>query len=322
MIEWLKAMNTGLSQHYLKKLRPEVIALWYQFGSGFAWTRDQVDACLAEHGPDLRPPVLTTPWQRQRSLPALADAFPRGDWEACKRAMKEEMAAEAAASEQQAGPEPTQPPPVSGQTGTAPAAAGRPAKKEEEEGLAQNAPAGNMGDLPTVAPRPSMELPAWAMPRSTPRLTLDQIIDRMGPTPAYVPPSDSSYMPPSARPRTSHLTPVDQQPNSLPDKVAAEDMVVADVEALQYELYTEELAKMEDSDEWSTEDESMTSPKSLALVESLQREADWERLEEEFLHRVSSGIGTSAHGARSYRLGRGNRSPRRGQDDRSRSPRR
>lgn len=102
MLMWMKAMNTGLPEHILTTLRPAVMDLWQQYGSGFAWTRVQVEATLAVAGPDLRPPVLTTPWQRQGPLPALAVTFPRSDWSrASRRAIDEDVAAGAAATEQQ-----------------------------------------------------------------------------------------------------------------------------------------------------------------------------------------------------------------------------
>lgn len=94
---------------------------------------------------------------------------------------------------------------------------------------------------------------------------------------------------------------------------------MADIETLQHQLYIEDLAKMDNP--YGNDDESVVAlEESLALAEPLQREADWERLEQEFLHRFSSGSGTSAHDARSRRPDRGNGSPRRGQDGRSRSP--
>lgn len=225
IMDWMKAMNTGLPEHLLKKLRPEVIALWYRYGSAFAWTREQVEACLRIRGADLRSPVSTTPWQRQQSLPALADAFPRADSGTCARAIEDKMAVEAAASERQAGPEITRPPPGFGQTGAAPAAAEEWGKKREKEGakkdggLAQNAPAG-VGHLPPATPLPRPELPGFVF-RSTPRLGLEQRQAMEPSAPPYVPPpSGSVYVRPGAstRPGDSALAPANQQPSSLLDR--------------------------------------------------------------------------------------------------------
>ncbi|KAK6001490.1 hypothetical protein QM012_002821 [Aureobasidium pullulans] len=342
ILEWMKAMNTGLSGHRLTTPRPAVMTLWQQYGSGSAWSREQVDWCLAESGPDLRSPVLTTEWRRQRNLPALAEAYPRGDWEACADAIWADMQAEraaAAAAAQQTGSETAQPPPVSGQSGAAaaaaaaaaaedkpadkdekeaaPAAEGKPAEKNQGKGskedkkegatkevdLGRYAPVGNVGDLPTTAPptAPPPFLSGFEMrPGETAGSDLRSCFEI------------SSSGSCAGRPTT-------QQPVG---KSRSSSTAMAEAEALQQEVYEEDLAKMEDSgeDEWTTEEVSVVdSEENLTLAELLQREADLELQRRQREHQTRSPPRTSAHGALPFRPGGSIRSPRR---DRSRSPRR